>query len=258
MLITIITITYNCRNEIRPTIESIISQKNIENIEYIIIDGGSTDGTVDVINNYKSHLNFFITEPDQGISDAFNKGIQKASGQFIGLINAGDILLSDFFSKIERYNILQYDVIYGDSIINDPFNNLLYIRKCMPLNKFRYELPFVHQSCFIAKKAYDKYGVYNLDYKICMDYELISKMYYLDAKFLYLSVPISQISYGGISSTQHVKCLKERFDIAIRNGENRFPQILYNMKILVRIYIKYCLRHLMIWNYVSTKIHKKA
>ena len=99
--ISIVTIAYNCVSEIEDTIKSVISQQ-YDNKEYIIIDGASTDGTMDVVNKYKDDIDVIVSEPDRGRSDAFNKGIEKSTGDYIVMMNAGDLLAEDALNKFAK------------------------------------------------------------------------------------------------------------------------------------------------------------
>ena len=120
MLISVVTVCYNAVNDIEKTIMSVLGQ-TYKNIEYIIIDGGSIDGTIDIINKYKEHISLFVSEPDKGIYDAMNKGLMKANGQWINFMNAGDTfasnsVISNIFGCNES-DLIKYDVIYGDCIV---------------------------------------------------------------------------------------------------------------------------------------------
>ena len=97
--ISIITITFNSEKTLEETIESVLSQ-NYPNLEYLIIDGGSSDGTLEIVKRYKDKIDFVISEPDRGISDAFNKGIRYATGEIVGIINSDDLLLPDALHKV--------------------------------------------------------------------------------------------------------------------------------------------------------------
>ena len=113
--ISIVTIAYNCEKEIEETILSVINQQ-YDNKEYLIIDGASKDGTMDVVNKYRDKIDVIISEPDKGRSDAFNKGIAHATGDYIVMMNAGDLLADDALNKFAKNIEPGYDVIKGNTI----------------------------------------------------------------------------------------------------------------------------------------------
>lgn len=196
MKISIITITYNSEKTIEETILSIINQ-NYQNIEYIIIDGGSKDNTLNIINKYKTKISKVISEPDNGISDAFNKGIREATGDIIGIINSDDILNIDTLNELN--NIIEkepdYDVYYGNGIIFDDRRNHVY----KPNNKIEDILKYMficHPATFVKKSAYERYGMFNVKYKCAMDFELLSRMYLEGAKFKYFDYECTWFRLG--------------------------------------------------------------
>ena len=175
--IIIITITYNSEKTVERTIKSVVSQ-NYSNQEYWIIDGVSKDDTMKIVNAYKDQYDFIkaISEPDEGISDAFNKGIRLATGELIGFINSDDYLMPGAIRKIAEDYDGYSDVVYGDSIVRDEINNLVMFKKASGAERLKYEMPFIHQSSFARKDTYDKCGDYSRDYGICMDYDMMSRI----------------------------------------------------------------------------------
>lgn len=174
--ISMITICYNAEKTIAKTIESVLSQ-DYENLEYIIVDGGSKDHTVDTIKGYRNKKIRWISEKDNGISDAFNKGIKMATGDLIGLINADDYLLPHALANLALACRDCTDVLYGNTIVNDEKNGLRLIKRAGSVENLEYSLPFIHQSSLVRKTAYEQYGTYSEKYKICMDYDLFAKFY---------------------------------------------------------------------------------
>ena len=173
-LITIITVTYNSEKFLEETIKSIIYQ-TYDNIEYIVIDGGSIDQTLNVLNQYKNDIDYFISEPDDGMYDALNKGFSIARGVLIGFCNSDDL----FFSKntiekvISNYNVEKFDCCYGTVEYINSKNDNLYYR--YPLKfKLRYlvtlGMPFAQPTFFWTKNLMDITGDFNLKYKIASDY----------------------------------------------------------------------------------------
>ena len=216
MKISIITVCYNAVSSIQATIESVINQ-NFENIEYIIIDGGSTDGTIDVIRQYEDKISFWISEPDNGIYDAMNKGIARASGDYVNFMNAGDKLQSDeTLAKIFNKYKNNADIIYGDTYYI--YNDYKLLFKPKPLNQITFTFPICHQSSFI-KTALIKKCPYNTKYKSSADYDFFYNQYMNGKIFEYIPIVVSEYeAEAGISATQILRQRKESGEI---NGLGR-------------------------------------
>ena len=235
-LISIITIVRNGVNEIEETIKSVLSQKNV-NLEYIIIDGVSTDGTLDVIENYKENISIFISEADNGIYDAINKGVKLASGELIGLIHCGDSYENDVLSLCyKKYMISKSDIIYGNINILDKTDDLVFNRSEQADHRFlKKRMSIFHPATFISKSCYSKNGLYNIKYKVAADYDLLLRNLKREVKFEYISLPIATFRSGGVSG-KTMKYLGELFDIwktnlgfsrAMRNTFLRLINFLY-------------------------------
>ncbi|MBQ8251043.1 MAG: glycosyltransferase [Alphaproteobacteria bacterium] len=210
--ISIITVCYNIKDEIERTCESIISQ-TANNYEWIVVDGGSTDDTVDILNKYKDKMSVFISEKDTGIYNSMNKGIQKATGEWCIFMNGGDCFASkeiiEKFSQLD--GIYKYaDIIYGNvCIINK--NKKTYIKKYpYSLTKsYFFKDNINHQSTFIKTELFEKYGLYNENYQIAADWEKWLVFILNNAKFTYWNTPISDFYSGGASTTQSKKLQSE-------------------------------------------------
>lgn len=162
--VSMITICYNAEKTIVKTIESVLGQ-DYENLEYIIVDGGSKDHTIDIIKSYENEKISWISEKDNGISDAFNKGIKMETGDFIGLINADDYLLPHAIANLILPCHECTDVLYGNTIVNDEENELQLLKHAGSVEGLEYSLPFIHQSSLVRKKAYEQYGEYSKNIK---------------------------------------------------------------------------------------------
>ena len=163
---SIITIVKNDRINIGKTIESVRSQ-TFNDYEFIIIDGGSSDGTLDVVRKYENDIDFWISEPDKGISDAFNKGIALSSGEYIQLLNAGDTYFdNDVLNLVSRF--CGHAIITGYAKLE-----ALKVPDCLLLNSdpLRKKAMISHQASFVHLQVYQQIGLYNLNYKIRMDYD---------------------------------------------------------------------------------------
>ncbi len=219
-LISIITVSFNAAKTIEQTILSVVNQ-TYPNIEYIIIDGGSTDGTVDIIKKYEDKIAYWVSEPDKGIYDAMNKGIEKASGEWINFMNSGDEfynnrVLSDIFSESISNEI---DVFYGDVAIK--YQKKESYKKPLPINQIEKGMVFCHQSSFVRTKLY-KENPYNLTYKICADYNFFLSVYRKGGNFKYKSIVISKFLYGGLSSSSTLDLLIEERHISGRKHNKYF------------------------------------
>ncbi len=216
--ISIITITYNSEKTLEETIKSVISQK-YDNLEYLIIDGKSTDGTLDIVEKYRDNIDIIISEPDNGISDAFNKGIAHATGDIIGIINSDDLLLPDALSAIaEAYNHF-VDVYRGNVVIwNEVTDNSLAIKPTMEFPVEKRIKSVCHQGTFVTKKAYEKWGYFQSKYRYMMDADLLYRFYVKGATFKYVDHDLAVFKLGGITSNKWTKKLKEVYWTVTDNG----------------------------------------
>ncbi len=208
---TIITPVLNGRNNIEQTINSVLSQ-SFPKIEYIIIDGGSTDGTLEIVKKYENKIAKWISEPDDGISDAFNKGIKLSKGEIIGIINSDDWLEPDAIEKIvEKFNSENPDIICGAVRfwLNEREVNFSY----PDLKGLDRETSIHHSSVFIKKSAYEKYGLYDNRYSYAMDYELLLRMKMNGAEFLLINDILSNRRLEGKSYISRKSALQETREI---------------------------------------------
>jgi glycosyltransferase involved in cell wall biosynthesis len=208
-LITIITVVYNDVNSIEETILTVINQ-TYKNIEYIIIDGGSNDGTTDIIKKYEDRISYWSSEIDKGIYDAMNKGINKSNGEWIIFINAKDSFYSnDILSKI-NFN-LEYDVIYGKTnIIYEHGNYILSPRSVKYLLK---RMIFCHQSVFVKRRLLLLYP-FDLEYQVASDYNLFYTLYTKNHYFKTENICIANFNAeDGLSAKNLALLLKENLAI---------------------------------------------
>lgn len=205
-LISVITIVYNDSGGLARTINSVLSQSYC-NFQYIIIDGGSTDGTLDIINKYIDNVDVFVTGPDKGISDAFNKGISLAKGEIVGIINSGDIIYKDALTKVSEKFCENHavDYVYGNSILKDVVGNE--IRRLTPVkHDFPYSgMPFQHSALYLKKTIYDRVGGYNINYANSMDFELLLRIYRFGYIGCYVDADISSYYRGGVSDLTYYR-----------------------------------------------------
>lgn len=171
-IITIITVVFNGAKTLRATIESIIPQL-YEEVEYIIIDGGSTDGAQDIIKAYENHLAYWLSEPDQGIYDAWNKGLARAAGQYIGFIGADDVLLPDALNTYLSNISQQPEIEYWSSRVAFGHIEGRIIGQPLLWNNFRRYMTVAHVGSLHRRSLYDRLGTYDSTYRIVGDYEFL-------------------------------------------------------------------------------------
>lgn len=202
-LISIITVVYNGDNYLEETIQSVVNQ-TYDNVEYIVIDGGSTDGTIDIIKKYEDRIDYWVSEKDKGMYDALNKGFSCAQGVLINFCNSDDMLYSDnVIEKIAmKYNQEKFDLCYGIAeFIGASGEHMSY---SYPLDfKKRYVvtlgLPFVQPTSFWKRDIMKKTGLFDLNYKIVSDYDLISRILILSDKIYNMPFPIIKFRKHGVS-----------------------------------------------------------
>jgi len=217
-LITVVTICYNAVDTIEETIKSVIEQ-TYPNIEYIVIDGGSTDGTVDIIKKYQDKISYWVSEPDRGIYDAMNKGTMKANGRWINFMNSGDVfynnhILEDVFSN----NIDNADVIYG-SVMLDKKGKEIEVRPGS-FDEFWKGSRFCQQSAFISTELHKKHP-YDLQYKIAADFNFFYNIYKENKVFLFVDLVVSKISLGGLSDVGRIYLFQEILKIIDKKDKNK-------------------------------------
>ncbi len=198
--ISIITISYNSEKTIEETIQSIVSQE-YPNLEYLIIDGGSKDKTLDIVEKYRDKISVVISEPDKGISDAFNKGIQHATGEIVGIINSDDILLPGALQSIADAYDTNIDVYSGNVLFWDDNNNNTCISKPdIDFSKLKLQYGVAHPSRFIRKDAYEKWGGYDLRFRYNMDTNLLCRFYQNGAKFVHIDKELTKFRMGATTA----------------------------------------------------------
>ncbi len=226
--ISIITVCYNSESTIEETILSVITQ-DYDNWEYLIIDGGSTDGTLQIIDKYREKLAYVVSEPDGGISDAFNKGIRLASGDVIGLINSDD-LLAEGALRVVAYNFSSdIDVYRGNMIIEDGKSGKRYLsRPTMKFSKMSRINNVCHPSTFVKSEAYKKLGTYRVGFKYMMDVDLLYRFYQAGAKFEYLNATLAVFRTGGRTDYSWKHKLEEHNQMLMLNDFPKWLQMYKN------------------------------
>lgn len=235
-LVTVITVVRNAEKALEKTISSVLNQ-TYENIEYIIIDGGSTDGTLDIIRKYDDRVDYWLSEPDQGISDAFNKGVRASSGEFIGLLNADDWLSQDQVEQgVKALQASSADYVFGDLLLHDEEGRILYRIKGDPdyARLIHSKMPELnHPTVLARKKAYQRIGLFDTNYRYAMDYEWLLRLHAQGGTGMYVKEISAHMGLGGASDSFYRKALKEVRNIAVRYGQNRFrAEISYRYRVV--------------------------
>lgn len=219
--ISIVTICFNSESTIEETIKSVLSQ-NYSSLDYVIIDGGSTDKTMTIVNKYRDQLGYVCSEKDKGISDAFNKGVLHAKGDVIGIINSDDILLPGALEAIASAYEERVDAFRANVMVVNKETG--FRGREIPSMKFPLA-PFIthvaHQGTFISRVAYQKWGLYDLKFRYMMDYDLMTRLYQGGAVFKYVNFDVAEFRLGGVSTTP---ISKKRYDIehvVLNNGGSR-------------------------------------
>jgi glycosyltransferase involved in cell wall biosynthesis len=239
--ISLITVTYNSESTIKRCIESVIRQ-NYNNLEYIVIDGKSNDNTIKIIDNYKNNISCLISEPDNGIYEAMNKGIALASGHIVGTINSDDFFADDeILNSVAQAFIQQNaDILYGNLNYINPAGKV--IRKWnsgeYKNGMFNWGWMPPHPSFYCKKQLFDQFGLYDLKYGTAADYELMVRfMHSNKVGGYYLNKIMVNMITGGISNKTYINRLKAwSFDLkAMLNNNILFPFVTIFLKPLRKI-----------------------
>ena len=206
MRVSIITVSFNSEFTIEDTISSVLAQTYPE-IEYIIIDGGSTDGTRDVINSFGTKITKFISESDNGMYDALNKGIRLASGDIVGILNSDDFFYNNTVIErvVESFRENEIDAVFGDVQFVDRVTTSKVVRyyssKHFETARFRFGFMPAHPTFYVKRDLFEKFGFYKTDYKIAADFELLMRFLYINhVRYKYLEMPFVSMRTGGISN----------------------------------------------------------
>lgn len=221
MKISIVTIVYNRKHCIRECLESVFSQ-SYENIEYLVIDGGSTDGTKEIIESYKDKIDYFISEEDEGIFDALNKGIKNATGDVIGILNSDDCFYNQDTIKriVEEFDTSGADLVYAKGLFVDE-KEPSKIKRIYPSKPFEKSfLSFgwipLHTTIFVRREIFSRYGYYNSGYTIASDYEISLRWFKNDEiEKHFLDEWVVKMKLGGLSTSGKLQLKKSREDLRI-------------------------------------------
>jgi glycosyltransferase len=243
MKVTIITVTYNSARYLQQCIDSVVRQ-SYPDIEHIVIDGQSTDGTLDIIKNFDNHIAKWVSESDNGMYDAINKGMQMATGEIIGILNSDDMLASpDVIEKIVQCFIdRDVDSLYGDLVYIDKANTNKIIRywKGMPYNRFRFHYGWMpaHPTFYFRRDLLKDLGGYESHYFTAADYEFMARyLFRYRISSTYLPVLIVKMRVGGQSNRNLLSRLRanRRDYLAMKVNDIPFPHLASILKPLIKV-----------------------
>jgi glycosyltransferase involved in cell wall biosynthesis len=249
-LITFIVATFNSGNTLEETIISILNQ-SYSNIELIIIDGLSSDNTQEIIEKYKHKISYWVSEKDNGIADAFNKGLSKANGKYINFQGAGDTLVSsEVIHEIFSNKQIDSDFIIGRINRVEALNNKNIIwtssinKKRFNIKTLLWKMSLYHQALFTNKKYFEKYGLFDLNLKYSMDYEHVLRSYKYNPTITISNIIISNWRKDGIGENKELKIYHEYNHI--KRMHNIAPLLILNFVhifILCKYYLKKILNY---------------
>lgn len=245
MKISIITVVYNNETTIRGAIEAVLSQ-SYSDIQYIIIDGDSRDKTVEIINEYKEQLGYFISEKDGGIYDAMNKGIKASTGDVIGILNSDDLYQDSTVIQtvMDHFNQdLNLDIVYGDLVYvkSDNVHKVIRYWKSKPYFRKYFEMGNVppHPSLFVKRKVYEQAGYFDLNYKLAADYEFMLRIFKkYNFKSSYINKIIVKMRLGGATNQSFSNIKRQNIEIINAWKKNNFkvPLLLMPLRLFKRLF----------------------
>lgn len=234
-LLSIVTVVFNNDKTLERTIQSVFDQ-TYKNIEYIIIDGGSTDGTLEIIKKYADKLAYWVSETDQGMYDAMNKGIRLAKGKWIHILNSDDYYVNNkVLEKVipnlkDPNKYFYYFSMWLENIAGREIYKYKYSRLKHWLLYYSAYLP--HPTMFVAKEQYDKIGLFDLNFKIAADHDLILRLCRV-YRPKFVGWPVAVMQLGGLSGQNMQVTFTEFAQVTVKNGLNRhLANLIYRFKIL--------------------------
>lgn len=239
--ISVITVSYNSESHIEEAIQSVLAQ-DYSNREYIIIDGASKDRTCEIIDRYKDKIDFVLSEPDKGISDAFNKGIRVASGEIICIVNSDDIMPDNALERFAEQYEPGIDVYRGEEIIRNFETGKEYIMfPTMEYAKIPFTFNVCHMATYIRKDAFERFGYYDVDFKCSMDRELLFRFHKQNAKEKRIDGIFGIFRLGGVSQNTYKSKIVEARRMMEKLDSSRLNTLIYTVYVATRVYLKRCI-----------------
>jgi glycosyltransferase involved in cell wall biosynthesis len=235
-LISIITVVYNSADLIEETLLSVINQ-NYDNVQYIVIDGGSKDSTLNIISKYLDKIDIFVSEPDLGIYNAMNKALTYVSGDWVNFMNAGDLFcdaetLNNVFSQSYIFNP-EVAIIYGNHILMYQKKEVLRIPR--NLQYLWKGMTIQHQSVFVKSEIFKELK-FNEKYKFAADFDLFYNCFKRNLLIINTNFSISKVTPGGFSETNSVKTYLEFMDVALNYEKSIYVKLYYGY-LVTRVFL---------------------
>jgi len=238
MKVSIVTATYNCGRTLRASLDS-LARQTYRKIEHVIVDGASTDDTLRLIENYAENVDYevkLISEPDEGVYDALNKGIKLATGDVVGLLHSDDMFASDRVIEriVEVLSSNEYDGCYGDIVYVDREDTSKMVRywKAGKYNRKKLLLGWMppHPTCFLKRSVYERFGLFDTSYKIAADYDFMVRILYTGGvRLAYIPEVITIMRSGGMSNKSlknRILVLRENYAVMKKHGLPAFRALL--------------------------------
>jgi len=221
VMFSIITVTRNSERYLAECMASVQGQERVD-LEYILVDGASTDGTLDIIRaaaDADPRIRW-ISEKDQGISDAFNKGLGMARGKIIGILNSDDAYAAGALELVADACSLhpECDVFHGNMLRFSDSTPLFTVAAGSIDDSVWHEMPLNHPATFVTRRAYDKVGKFDTSLRLAMDYDLVLRLHLAGLNFLHIPVVLAHMRYGGASDDRFIGARREVIDITVRAG----------------------------------------
>lgn len=231
-VITIITVTLNAVRQFEITARSVMEQ-NYPAVEWIVIDGGSTDGTVELIQQKSRHISLWISEPDRGLFDAMNKGVALATGEWVNFMNAGDTFMTpSTISEIFSGGDPGTDVVYGDCVIRYP--HMMALKRAGVPSSLSSGMGFCHQSVFVRTPLLRQYP-FDLRYRIGSDYDQFARMFRDNVQFAHVRIPVALYDIGGDSNLRMVHSAREHYRIAAMRFRLTWKEHLHHRFFILKV-----------------------
>ena len=241
MKVSLITIVFNNKEHIAGCIRSVINQ-TYQNVEYIVIDGGSTDGTKEVIESFEERIAFFESGPDKGLYDALNKGIKLATGDIIGILHSDDLFHTDtIIEDVVKVFVSEFsDIVYGNGVYVDR-DDVTKIKRIYSSSFFKnYYLKFgwipLHTTIFVKRNVFEELGLYSLNYSIASDYDISLRWFRENSlKKVFLDKCLVKMRLGGKSTSLNLQKAKSLQDLAIIKKHNLWGVITLGFKLIRKV-----------------------
>ena len=235
-LISIVTVCFNSERHLAQAMES-VARQTYDDIEYIVVDGNSSDGTLDIIRSFEGRFGDrlrWISEPDDGIYDAMNKGIGVARGELVGLLNSDDAYAPDAVERIVSgwLRAGRPSAIYGDVEVMDEAGVTVRLERASHVGPgdFPREMPMCHQSLFVTADTYARLGGFDTRYRILGDYEFLLRMVRAKERFARIDGPVARFRLGGACNSNTLDMNREREDIRVSYGASKIVERLIRLK----------------------------